>query len=252
MVSAERSVQMKNALLLIVLVAAGLSAKRAAPSDIAPVHYRGVIFRVVHWEADNFIQNGGYIEAVDSATGKLLWGKLVYALKYDSKLERDVQDVFIKEMAIDTVQKKLKIKDERNKSYIVNVPDFMVKGSKDLSILGSQTAQRIWALKSISYDTLKWVIIREKDSTMKDLYHVEVVSRLAKDPKYQIKRLCPHCAVTSDALVRSIDYPMKSGDVYPEQYDSERAKWNAKDSASICRTAILKCLQGDNKIKGRF
>ena len=100
---------------------ANAHGKRKAPDAVPPVHNGGVQYVVKHWAGDSGLkQNGGYVEAVDLATGKKLWGLTVYIVDYVSGLERDVQDVFITSMRFDGAKNRLVIKNSRDQIYWVD------------------------------------------------------------------------------------------------------------------------------------
>ena len=46
-------------------------------------------------------QNGGFVQAWDARKNQLLWDRMIYRIRYDRNLERDVQDVFITEIHLD-------------------------------------------------------------------------------------------------------------------------------------------------------
>jgi hypothetical protein len=81
-------------------------AERGAPEKVPPVKLNGVNYEVPHWKSDiekidpKCEQNGGYVVAKDEKTGKVLWFAKIYAVKYDPKLVKDVQDCFITELFI--------------------------------------------------------------------------------------------------------------------------------------------------------
>jgi hypothetical protein len=91
----------KGAILCCLLIMATLMtprahAKRVAPKEIRPVVAAGVRYKVPHFGAlHDKPQNGGYVQAWDIRTSKLLWDRMVYRIRYDRSLEGDVQDVFI-------------------------------------------------------------------------------------------------------------------------------------------------------------
>lgn len=100
------------------------SAKRVAPATVGPIVIGNRRFEVVHWGRDRGLpQNGGYIAALDSVSGKELWLLRVYVTQYDKSLESDVQDVFIKSMSKKFFSDKLKITDENGRLYLVNIQD---------------------------------------------------------------------------------------------------------------------------------
>jgi len=83
---------------VVCLVAVTAAAKRVAPAEVKPVVHDGVSFRAGHSADKN--GNRGTVEAVDIQTGKRLWMVTVYEIAYQKGLETDVQDVFIKTLAI--------------------------------------------------------------------------------------------------------------------------------------------------------
>lgn len=76
-------------------------AKRPPPADVAPVSYEGLRYEAPHFN-NPCGQNGGCVVAFDEKTGTQVWSLKVYCTKYDSDLERDVQDVFITSLVIDS------------------------------------------------------------------------------------------------------------------------------------------------------
>ena len=96
-------------------------AKRTPPAKVAPVTVAGLRFEAIHWgKARDLGQNGGYVAAVDPASGKELWTLKVYDVVYDPKLEGDVQDVFITAMSKTLFGQKLNITDENGRRYVVD------------------------------------------------------------------------------------------------------------------------------------
>ena len=67
---------------------APVSAKRIAPSPVAPVVAEGVRYSA---PPDAM----GFVVATDVSTSRELWRVRIYEVRVDPKLERDVQDVFI-------------------------------------------------------------------------------------------------------------------------------------------------------------
>lgn len=88
-----------------VLLALGVpqtaQAKRRPPPVITPVVKGGIRYVVPHFGAlHGKEQNGGYVQAWEVGSGKLLWDRMVYRVVYDGKLERDAQDVFITRISV--------------------------------------------------------------------------------------------------------------------------------------------------------
>jgi hypothetical protein len=76
-------------------------AKRLAPKEVPSVVVGGIRFKVPHFGAlHDKPQNGGYVQAWDVKKGKLLWDRMVYRVRYEANLEKDVQDDFISEMTV--------------------------------------------------------------------------------------------------------------------------------------------------------
>jgi len=95
-------------------------AARFAPKEVPPVTYQGVKYCAPHWGfANKKKQNGGYVEARNPETDKLLWELRVYEIKYDPKLEGDVQDVFITSLKI--VEGNLEVRNEAGDKFIVDI-----------------------------------------------------------------------------------------------------------------------------------
>jgi len=96
------------------------AGKRVGPEEVPPVTIAGTRYEVVHWGRERGLgQNGGYIAAVDAASGQELWTLKVYDVTYDPDMEEDVQDVFIESLA-PRGDDKLAIVDERGRKYIVD------------------------------------------------------------------------------------------------------------------------------------
>jgi hypothetical protein len=103
-------------------------AKRAAPAKVAPVTIGGFRFEAIHWgKARGLGQNGGYIAAIDPASGKEAWTLKIYHVAYEGDLEGDVQDVFIKSMSKTLFGQKLNVADERGRAYVVDPATRTVK-----------------------------------------------------------------------------------------------------------------------------
>jgi hypothetical protein len=97
------------------------AGKRVGPPDVPPVRIGPVRYETLPWGRERGLaQNGGYIAAIDAASGKELWVLRVYRTRYDPKLESDVQDVFIESMAACHGGNHLCLTDERGGRYEVN------------------------------------------------------------------------------------------------------------------------------------
>jgi hypothetical protein len=93
-------------LLAFALIHVHAFAKRLPPEKVPPVMSDGVKYLAPHVTLDYQSTYGlpscpiGCIEARDAKSDKLLWQVLVYKIVYDSTLESDVQDVFIRSLEI--------------------------------------------------------------------------------------------------------------------------------------------------------
>ena len=73
-----------------------MRTKRVAPDPVAPVSLEGRRYEAIEFgKARGLGQNGGYVAAIDEASGRELWIQRVYRIRYDRRLEGDKQDVFI-------------------------------------------------------------------------------------------------------------------------------------------------------------
>ena len=98
------------------------AGKRVGPKDVNPITLNGIRYEVLHWGRERGLeQNGGYIVAKDSVSGKELWLSKIYSIEYKPKLETDVQDVFIRAIELSDDKKFLKIFDEDNRQFILDL-----------------------------------------------------------------------------------------------------------------------------------
>lgn len=96
--------------------------KRVGPPQVSPVVISNIRYEVIHWGRERGLgQNGGYVAAIDTASGKELWTSKIYAVEYKPKLETDVQDVFIKTMVVAPDGQSLLISDENNRHFVLDV-----------------------------------------------------------------------------------------------------------------------------------
>jgi len=99
-----------------------ISKKRRGPAAVEPVSKDGLKYVVVPWgKTRGLPQNGGYIAAVDEATGREVWLLRVYNVEYDSNMEKDKQDVFITHMRLEKNTDRLLIEDEMGRCFSVNL-----------------------------------------------------------------------------------------------------------------------------------
>jgi ribosomal protein L24 len=106
----------------LLLISSLCFAKRSEPVEVPAIISWNYVYIVPHWASENGTgQNGGYIEVLDAKTGVPVWGVQVYKTKYDSRLEKDVQDVFITEIELDISGTVLMVTDELKRKYEINL-----------------------------------------------------------------------------------------------------------------------------------
>ena len=121
------------AVMLSVLLASNVAnAKRSPPKEVAPVTADGIIYEVPHFGIDHAKdQNGGFVQACDAKTKKLLWDRMVYRIVYDRDVEGDAQDVFITEIRV--VGKKLIVTNEAEEKFEMDVSSGEVRALTPLN-----------------------------------------------------------------------------------------------------------------------
>lgn len=108
-----------------------LEAKRKAPEEVKPLVWNGIKYTAPHFlMSEGKEQNGGYIEAWDVKTNEKLWELKVYDIKYNPKLETDIQDNFIVSIEIDKMKFKLIIKNEHHQVFEVDLETRKVSKKK--------------------------------------------------------------------------------------------------------------------------
>jgi hypothetical protein len=109
---------------LLLALAASLpaAAKRLAPEPVAPVSFDGRRYEAIHFgKARGLEQNGGYVAAIDEASGRELWVQRIYRIRYDRGIEADKQDVFITGLTRAPGAHTLSIENERGARYRLDV-----------------------------------------------------------------------------------------------------------------------------------
>ena len=115
-----RKFSLISSLLLVTLLA---EAKRGAPAEVLPVTVGNIEYLAPHRNGTH--KQMGFIEARDLKSGKLIWSRQIYAVKYDPDLEGDVQDVYIKKIKVKG--NSLIITNERKSEYQLNLKTLQVK-----------------------------------------------------------------------------------------------------------------------------
>jgi hypothetical protein len=109
-----------SSLLLATLLA---EAKRGAPAEVLPLTVGNIEYSAPH--RNDTQKQMGFIEARDLKSGKIIWSRQIYTVKYDPDLEGDVQDVFIKSITVES--NNLIITNERNSKYQLDLNSLEVK-----------------------------------------------------------------------------------------------------------------------------
>jgi hypothetical protein len=121
-------------LLFVLLLPRVTSAKRIAPQKVEPVVYEGI-----RYVAPNDDGRRGYIEAWDVINNKKLWELTVFTNRIDSKLEKDVQWVFIKTLNVQ--DGRLTVTSERGNTYAIDLKTKAVTQSDPRSSPSPETAE---------------------------------------------------------------------------------------------------------------
>jgi glucose dehydrogenase len=104
-----------------------VSKKRAAPPRVEPVEHAGVRYSEVRGKrVPGAAHQGGAVQAVDLASGKVLWVVQVYSVAADPDMEADKGDVFITRMRLDASQQHLLIRNERGERYVLDLATHQV------------------------------------------------------------------------------------------------------------------------------
>ena len=97
------------------------SAKRRAPVA-KPVVAKGIRYEQLLRAKDHgFAQSGGVIAAIDAKAEKILWTVQLYQVAVDPSEELDVQEVYVKELALDKSGHALLATDERKRVWSVDL-----------------------------------------------------------------------------------------------------------------------------------
>ena len=107
---------------LFLLLVSVVTAKRRAPVEVPVIRTAQVVYSAPHVRLPEFsMRHPGFVEARHPKTQKLLCRIPIYHIKYDSKLEQDVQDVFIKTMSLDKKSNSMLVSDERSRTYVLDL-----------------------------------------------------------------------------------------------------------------------------------
>ena len=113
---------------IIVIIFSNISwAKRLAPVSVEPVTAGDTVYTAPRKSLLDTEQKGGFIEALDAKSGTQKWSVQVYKTNYDPELERDVQDVFIRQIEINFFNTVLTVTDELGRVFEVQIDGKQIK-----------------------------------------------------------------------------------------------------------------------------
>ena len=115
-----RKFSLISSLLLATLLA---EAKRGAPAEVLPLTVGNIEYSAPHRNGTQ--KQMGFIEARNLKSGKLIWNRQIYAVKYVPDLEGDVQDVFIRNIKVKG--NSLLVTNERKSEYQLDLKTLEVK-----------------------------------------------------------------------------------------------------------------------------
>ncbi len=98
-----------------------IEKERSEIPEPAPVVVGGIRYEALPWgKARGLGQNGGYLAAIDVASGRESWLLKVYDVVYDGEREDDKQDLFIEDLTLEA-SGLLRVTDERGGLYRVDL-----------------------------------------------------------------------------------------------------------------------------------
>jgi len=116
---------------LIVLISLSAHAKKLATAIVNPITYQGIIYQTIPWAVANGTdQNGGFIAAVEVASGKVIWLRQLYKTSYTSGMERDAKDVFIESLELNSSKTGLIIKNENEQIFSLSLDGQLFQADK--------------------------------------------------------------------------------------------------------------------------
>ncbi|HEX7687989.1 MAG TPA: hypothetical protein VF453_09795 [Burkholderiaceae bacterium] len=97
------------------------SSKRRRPT-VSPVVFKGLRFEALRRPRDHgSAQSGGALAAFDEKSNKYLWGVQLYTTVFDEREERDVQEVYIKELSVSAGVDAVLATDELDRRWSVDI-----------------------------------------------------------------------------------------------------------------------------------
>ncbi|CAN5430937.1 hypothetical protein BH09VER1_BH09VER1_30590 [soil metagenome] len=107
-------------------------------------------------------------------------------------------------------------------------------------------ATACWQIEGSRGET-RWVeIYSPLEAEKSGIAHVSVLARKRGNPAWEVQRVIPHLAITTEALRASVLKPMKNERVYPEAFEEGLRKWNedeVRGTALVCEAPIAQYLK---------
>ena len=104
-----------------------IQMSRSIPPQVSAIVHEGVRYeQVMNGIRQGLPHRNGYLSATDVASSQRLWTTQVYEVQYDAALEKDVQDVYFKQMTLTPDQQHLLIENEAGKRFLVQLSDHTV------------------------------------------------------------------------------------------------------------------------------
>ena len=96
--------------------------KVAAPDEVEPVTIGKTRYEAPHWgKTMGLGQNGGHVQAVDVATGAVLWTAELYKIDYKPNMEADKQDCFLIALDPEPGQARLLAQNDRGRRFALDL-----------------------------------------------------------------------------------------------------------------------------------
>jgi glucose dehydrogenase len=107
------------------------SMSRPPPPEVPPIDIDGVRYsQVMDPEALKLSGRCGYLLATDIHSGKVAWVLQVYTVKFDTRDEIDVQEVYFESMQRVGQQRALRIVNEASQVFVVDLDSRQVQAQR--------------------------------------------------------------------------------------------------------------------------
>ena len=109
-------------------------------------------------------------------------------------------------------------------------------------------ASGCWRLADPPPGKITWVEIHNgPEALASGVAHVRVLARRKGAPAGELEHVCPHLAITTAALQRSVTRPYKTREAYPESFLVGYGQWKEEQrqtgTAFVCTTSVQDFLQ---------